>query len=329
MAEQSPHTSIDNSDEAVFDQLKVPQAHPKLTPAAQKYLDDLIHSAELIKQKFGEIPPVVITLGSGLGEFVKRLENPQVVPYAEVEFPQPTVKDHAGNLVKAEIDGVPVLVMQGRVHLYEDLTPAQVSFSVRALAFAGVKALIVTNSAGGISKEFAKEDLMQITDHINWTREDPSSGVYSPELGLRYHDMSQAYDIDFQNIANQTAQQMGVNLKHGIYLMVPGSSYETPAEIHAFSSLGAHAVGMSTVIEVIAARQMDLRVAGFSVISNPAAGNSLEHIDGDDVNAVGRKAIDRYSNYLREVMVRITAEVKADAEADAIKQIETIEKTEE
>jgi purine-nucleoside phosphorylase len=218
-------------------------------------------------------PPVGIILGSGLGGLADAAAVDAAIPYAEIpHFPVSGASGHRGRLVLARLDGRPVAMMQGRVHLYEGYPAAQVTFPIRVLAALGVRILIVTNAAGGLARGFQPGDLMLITDHINFTGTNPLIGPNDDALGPRFPDLSGAYDADLRAAALEAAREEGVPLRQGVYLAVTGPSYETPAELTMMARWGADAVGMSTVPEVIVARHAGLRVLGLSAITNVAGG---------------------------------------------------------
>jgi purine-nucleoside phosphorylase len=234
-------------------------------------------------------PKVGIILGSGLGDFATALQDPTVIPYADLpSFPLSGVQGHAGRLVLGTLDGQGVVAMQGRVHYYEGYSPQDVAFPARVLSALGIKGLVVTNAAGGINSAFQVGDLMAITDHINLAGYNPLIGPNDPKLGPRFPDMSHAYDPKLLALLEQCAIQAGVPLRKGVYCCLAGPSYETPAEIRMLRTLGADAVGMSTVPEVIAAAHMGVKVAGISCITNLAAGlgaHPLSHSEVADVAA--------------------------------------------
>jgi purine-nucleoside phosphorylase len=238
-------------------------------------------------------PKLAIILGSGLGNFASQVADPITIPYAEIpHFPQSTVVGHSGKLVLGTIAGIPVAVMQGRVHAYEGYTMAQVTFPLRVLGLLGVERLIVTNAAGGIDPRYGQGAIVAISDHINLTGMNAVSGPNEPRFGLlpnsgqRFFDMSAAYSPRLRKIAIAEAARQGWTLNEGVYLAVLGPSYETPAEIRAFRTLGADLVGMSTVHEVIAARHMGIEVLGLSVVTNMAAGipRSAEETEAQPIN---------------------------------------------
>jgi purine-nucleoside phosphorylase len=257
-------------------------------------------------------PRIGIILGSGLGAFAAQVESPVTIPYATIpHFPQSTVEGHSGNLILGEIKGVPVAVMQGRVHAYEGYGMHQVVFPTRVLGLLGCKTLIVTNAAGGIDPAFRPGTLVAISDHINLTGTNAALGPNEPRFGmtsrsgLRFFDMSTAYTPALRAIAQETATSLGIALPEGVYLAVLGPSFETPAEIRAFRTLGASLVGMSTVHEVIVARHMGLQVLGISLVTNSAAGVTAEIIDHEDVMDIGRQVETRFTALLTAIIPKL------------------------
>lgn len=235
-----------------------------------------------------------IILGSGLGELGEKLQNRTAIPYKDIPgFAVSGAPGHKGILLSGELVGKRVLCMQGRLHRYEGYDYAQVIFPVRVMRLLGIKTLIVTNAAGGINPEYGVGDIMVMNDHINLMGGNPLAGLYDPAFGDRFFDMGTAYTPALRRLAQTCAAQLGIRLREGVYLSVMGPSYETPAEIRAFRMLGADAVGMSTVPEVIAARGCGMEVLGLSLITNMAAGITTAAISGEDVLTVGRaKACD-------------------------------------
>jgi len=224
-------------------------------------------------------PTLGIILGSGLGNFAAQVENPAVIPYEEIPgWPLSTVEGHSGKLVVGTIAGVGVAIMQGRVHAYEGYSLAEVTYPARVLGMLGCHKLIVTNAAGGINTSFGEGTLVAISDHINLTGSNAALGPNDARFaratgsGLRFFDMSTAYSPRLRALAHAEAEKQNIPLPDGVYLAVLGPSYETPAEIRAFRTLGADLVGMSTVHEVIIARHMGLEVLGISLVTNMAAG---------------------------------------------------------
>lgn len=258
------------------------------------------------------IPEVGIILGSGLGAFASQVGEPTIIPYTQIpHFPQSTVEGHSGNLILGTIAGVPVAVMQGRIHAYEGYTASEVTFPTRVLALLGCHTLIVTNAAGGINESYRPGTFVAISDHINFTGINAASGPNEPRFGLvpdsglRFFDMSSAYSPALRAIAKEESAKQGHTLEEGVYLAVLGPSFETPAEIRAFRTLGADLVGMSTVHEVIVARHMGLEVLGLSLVTNPAAGVSHELIHHNDVMDIGRKVEARFTQLLIAVLPRL------------------------
>ena len=257
-------------------------------------------------------PRVGIILGSGLGGFGTQVSHPITIPYASIpHFPQSTVEGHHGNLILGTVAGVPVAVMQGRVHAYEGYPLAEVTFPTRVLGLLGCQTLIVTNAAGGIDTRYKPGSLVCITDHINLTGTNAALGpndprfAITPSAGLRFFDMSSAYSPALRTIAHQAASTQGFQLEEGIYLAVLGPSFETPAEIRAFRTLGADLVGMSTVHEVIVARHMGLDVLGLSLVTNFAAGVTPDLIHHEDVMEIGRLAEARFTALIHAILPKM------------------------
>ncbi len=229
-------------------------------------------------------------LGTGLGGFADRLTGPIAIPYSEIpHFPRPTVEGHAGRLVLGSFAGVPLVVMQGRVHAYEGYTPGQVIYPIQVLARLGVRTLVVTNAAGAIRTGLTPAQLVLISDHINFTGNHPLTGPNDPRFGDRFFDMSDAYSRRLRQLAHRAADAEGLALPEGVYLGLTGPSFETPAEIRAFRTLGADLVGMSTVHEVIAARHLGMEVLGLSSITNMAAGILDQPISHSEVLEAGQE----------------------------------------
>jgi purine-nucleoside phosphorylase len=254
----------------------------------------------------GAAPEVALVLGSGLGGLADELEGARFVPYTDVPgFPASTVEGHRGRLAFGQLAGRSVVAMQGRVHLYEGYTAADVVFPVRVMLALGARALIVTNAAGGIAPSFRPGDLMLITDHLNLTGTSPLLGAHDPALGPRFPDMSRAYDPELREGARRVAEDAGLQLREGVYAGLLGPSYETPAEVRMLERLGADAVGMSTVLEVVAAVHMGARVLGVSCISNAAAGLSDGPLHHDEVQAAANLAKEELTALVTGVVERI------------------------
>jgi purine-nucleoside phosphorylase len=230
-------------------------------------------AAAYIKEQYPTAPEIGLILGSGLGVIADLVENAKVIAYDSIpHFPVSTVEGHAGELLLGTIQGKHVLLMKGRFHMYEGYGVEVVSFPVRVMKELGVKTLLVTNAAGGVNTSYEVGDLMLIKDHINFTFRNPLIGPNFNELGVRFPDMSEAYSRKLRQVAKDVAADQGVKLQEGVYIGLLGPSYETPAEIRMMRTLGADAVGMSTVAEVVVARHAGIEVLGFSCISNMAAG---------------------------------------------------------
>jgi purine-nucleoside phosphorylase len=234
-------------------------------------------------------PRLAIVLGSGLGAFAEQLEEKTAIPFAEIpHFPQSTVPGHSGKLVIGKVAGVPVAVMQGRVHAYEGYSSEEVVFPIRVLGRMGVTQLVLTNAAGGINPAFERGQLVLISDHINLSGRNPISGAADSRVGPRFFDMSESYSGRLRLLAHEAARAMEFRLDEGVYLSVLGPSFETPAEIRAFRTLGADLIGMSTVQETITARQMGIEVLGISCVTNLAAGLQAEPLSHEEVMETGR-----------------------------------------
>lgn len=230
-------------------------------------------AAQYIRENVSIKPEIGLILGSGLGILGDYLENATVIPYRDIpHFPISTVEGHAGELLLGTLSGKAVVLMRGRFHMYEGYGPELTAFPVRVMKALGVHSLLVTNAAGGINLNFASGNLMLISDHINLTGKNPLIGPNDNELGARFPDMSEAYSKRLRGIAHEVAGTQGISIQEGVYAGLLGPSYETPAEIRMLRTLGADAVGMSTVAEVIAARHSGIEVVGISCISNMAAG---------------------------------------------------------
>ncbi len=253
--------------------------------------------AEQIAAKLGARKPRIgIVLGSGLGAVADAVADPVIVSYAQIpHFPQSTVEGHAGRIVAGLLNNVPVVVMQGRVHFYEGYSPQQVTFPVRVLGALGIRAVVLTNAAGGIQEGYRIGQLVALSDHINHMGWNPLVGPNEPRFGvrpgagLRFFDMSEAYSKTLRVLAKRAAEEEGFPLEEGVYLAVSGPSFETPAEIRAFRSLGATLVGMSTVPETIVARHMGIEVLGISCVTNLASGLGATPLSHEEVFKAGRQ----------------------------------------
>ncbi len=242
--------------------------------------EKLNETAKYIQSKGVEAIDFGLILGSGLGELADEITDRVVIPYGEIpNFPVSTVVGHAGQLVYGTLSGKKVLAMQGRFHYYEGHSMQTVTFPVRVMKALGAGSLVVTNAAGGVNTSFSPGDLMLITDQINYTGDNPLMGLNEDDLGPRFPDMSEAYDKAYGKMAKEVADELKVTLQKGVYMGFSGPTYETPAEVRMSRMLGADAVGMSTVPEVIVANHMSMRVLGITCVTNLAAGMqaSLNH----------------------------------------------------
>ena len=251
-------------------------------------------------------PQLGVILGSGLGAFAESLTDAVTIPFAEIEnFPHSDVIGHAGNLVIGLSGNIPIAAMQGRVHFYEGHSMRQVVFPIRVLHALGCKQTIVTNAAGGISEKLEPGCLVVLTDHINLQGTNPLIGPNDERYGLRFFDMSRAYHPPFREIAMREGLKLGIKMHEGIYLAVSGPSYETPAEIRAFRTLGADVVGMSTVPEVIVAHHMGMKILAISCVTNLAAGRSPKPLIHDEVLEVGARIRGQFMKLLETIIPMI------------------------
>ena len=216
-----------------------------------------------------KVPSLAIVLGSGLGGFIRDLQPDIAIPYSSIpHFPLSTVKGHQGSLYFCKLEKSNIIILSGRVHLYEGYSPFDVAFSIRVLGSLGIKNIILTNAAGALNPQFDVGSIMLITDHINMTGQNPLTGPNIEEWGPRFPDMSQVYCPRLQKLAREAARKSGIPLERGVYICVPGPSLETPAETRAFRRMGADAIGMSTVMEAIAAKHMGMSILGLSCLTN-------------------------------------------------------------
>ena len=253
-------------------------------------------------------PHLAIVLGSGLGAVADSVIDAVSVPYADIPwFPQSTVEGHSGRIIAGNLGGVPVIVMQGRVHYYEGYTPAQVTFPMRVLGALGIQSVVLTNAAGGIREGYRIGQLIALSDHINFMGWNPLTGPNEPRFacipgaGLRFFDMTEAYAKRLRTLAAEAAASEGIDLAEGVYLATPGPSFETPAEIRAFRTMGATLVGMSTVPETIVARHMGIEVLGISCVTNLAAGLSPTPLSHAEVFEAGRQVEHKLAALLKRL----------------------------
>src|SRR5271163_1037601 len=256
-------------------------------------------------------PQIGLVLGSGLGSFADDLTDAVRIPYGDIPgFPRSTAVGHAGQLVIGKSGDVPVAVMQGRVHLYEGYSAAEVAFPTRVLARSGVRALILTNAAGGINVEYGQGALVILRDHINLQGQNPLTGANDERFGPRFPDMTYTYTKRYREIALEEAKKLPIPPREGVYAALAGPSYETPAEIRYLRTIGADLVGMSTVPETIAARHMGIRVLGISCVTNMAAGILDQVLDHKEVLETGERVKGQFIALLRAVLPRIALELR-------------------
>lgn len=298
--------------------------------------DQVSEAAAFLKARLGHLTPRIgIVLGSGLGAVAEMISDPTIIPYPEIpHFPQSTVEGHSGRIVAGLLNGVPsdraselwcrtgvpLIIMQGRVHYYEGYSASQVTFPMRVLGALGLRAVVLTNAAGGIKDGYRIGQLVALTDHINLMGSNPligpneprfgfrtGAGPHGPASGLRFTDMTEAYSKSLRELAQDTAQAERFKLAEGVYLAVSGPSFETPAEIRAFRALGATLVGMSTVPETIVARHMGLEVLGISCVTNLAAGLSTAKLSHEEVFEAGRKAEHQFVRLFNRLFPKMAA----------------------
>ena len=266
--------------------------------------------AAAVREKTDFVPEVGVILGSGLGAFGDMVRTAATVPYADIPgFPVSTAPSHVGRFVFGHVEDTPVAVMQGRVHLYEGYGVSDVVLPVRLMAALGAKILFVTNASGAMGPDLTAGDLMLITDHISSFVPNPLIGPNIDELGTRFPDMSEAYDPGLRSIVRAAAEKNGIRLREGVYVQLTGPSFETPAEIRMLMKLGADAVGMSTVVEVIAANYAGMRVAGVSCVANLAAGISPNKLSAEEVIAAGAAAAPKFKALLWDSIAAMHQEV--------------------
>ena len=273
----------------------------------QYAFSDYQRSADAIRAKIGSFQPqVTMILGSGLGYLGDIVENPVIVPYGDIpNFKVSTAPGHKGQLVFGTLEGKNVAVMQGRMHHYEGYSYEEVSYAVRVLRLLGCSTLIVTNAAGCINKDWKAGDLMLIADHMKFFMESPLRGENLPEFGVRFPDASHLYTPALRDMARQTAAELGIGLREGVYMYFPGPQYETPAEIRAARVLGADAAGMSTAPEVITAGHCGMQVLGFTLLSNMAAGILDQPLSEQEVLDAAEAAREKFSRLVLACLKKI------------------------
>ena len=263
-------------------------------------------TADQLLERLSNPPRVAMILGSGLGALADELQDAVRIPYEELPgFPVSAVEGHAGQLVCGRLEGVDVAIMQGRAHFYEGWTMEEVTFPIRVFSLMGIGHLIVTNSAGGVNRDYTEGDLMLIRDHINLTGENPLRGPNLAEFGPRFPDMSDPYDSALRELARDVAQGLQIDLKEGVYAGVVGPSYETPAEVRMIGRAGGDAVGMSTVPEVIVANHCAMKVAGISCITNMAAGLGNAKLSHDEVKETADRVRKTFTGLVRGLVAEM------------------------
>lgn len=271
-----------------------------------EYFDRVTETAGWLERHGGDVPDVAVVLGSGLGDFADSLTDRKTFAYAAIpHWPAPAVVGHAGKLVIGTLAGRRVAALAGRVHYYEGHDLRTVTFATRAVARLGVKSFILTNAAGGINLSFKPGTLMLIDDHINLMGGNPLVGPHDDRFGARFPDMTHVYSKRLRDLAGEAARERGLALAHGVYVALHGPSYETPAEIRYLRTIGADAVGMSTVPEAIVARQMGIDVLGISCITNPAAGVLPTPLVHDEVMDVARRVRTEFASLLEGTIERL------------------------
>lgn len=266
-----------------------------------RILENLKESVDYIRSRSKLKPRVGITLGSGLANFSKEVQIETAIPYREIpHFSPPSVDGHPGQMLLGTVGSVPVVILQGRIHYYEGHSMEQVVYPTRLLAQLGIQRLILTNAAGGLDPNMQPGDFMLIRDHINLTGNNPLIGPNIAELGLRFPDMTEAYDRELLAAAEKIMKKQGLRYSVGVYCGVSGPTYETAAEVKFLQIIGGHAVGMSTVPETIAAKHMGLSVCGISCISNLATGISTTPITHDEVKETAKKVERQFAEFLKE-----------------------------
>ena len=270
------------------------------------YFERVEQAAHDVKRRAGTAPDVAVVLGSGLGDFAESLRESVTIPYGEIpHWPASAVVGHAGKLVVGAIAGKRVAALSGRAHFYEGHPMSVATFATRVIGLLGVRTLLLTNAAGGINLNFKPGTLMVIDDHINLMGTNPLVGSNDDRFGPRFPDMTEAYSQRLRQVADEAARSRQVAVAHGVYVAVHGPSYETPAEIRYLRTIGADAVGMSTVPETIVANHMGMEVLGISCITNPAAGVLPQPLVHDEVMAVARRVRGEFSALLEAIIERL------------------------
>lgn len=266
-----------------------------------KVYDKLLKCYECVREKTDFVPEVAIVLGSGLGDYAESIRVESELPYSEIEgFPVSTVPGHAGKFIFGYLEDIPVVCMKGRVHYYEGYPISDVVLPVRLMKLMGAKILFLTNAAGGVNTSFHAGELMLIKDQISVFAPNPLIGENIEELGVRFPDMSHVYDEELQQAIRRAAKDNGIFLQEGVYTQLTGPSFESPAEIRMLRTLGCDAVGMSTVVEAIAANHMGMKICGISCICNLAAGMTAKPLNHEEVQEAADKAAPNFKKLVTE-----------------------------
>lgn len=288
-----------------------------LSPVVQQ-IQDVV---DFLEPRMSVRPEIALILGSGLGAFADRIEDPQSIPYNEIpHFQHPSVEGHQGRIVFGRIKNIPVAVLQGRWHFYEGHSMNSIVIPTRALAALGAHTLLLTNAAGGVNLDFRAGDLMLISDHLNLMGDNPLTGKDSVMFGPRFPDMSEPYCRECIGAFRTAAARLKIRLRQGVYVGLRGPTYETPAEVRMLRILGGDAVGMSTVPEAIAARHLGMRVAGLSCITNMAAGIEAKSLDHADVQEAAARVMDDLSRLLIEALPEIAHSKDPNAKPNGFKR---------
>lgn len=270
-----------------------------------KVYEKLENCLKSVRERTDFIPRVALVLGSGLGDFANDIKVVATVPYNEIEgFPVSTVPGHKGQFIFGYVGNVPVVCMQGRVHFYEGYDISDVVLPTRLMKMMGAEILFLTNASGGINSSFAAGDFMMLTDHISIFAPNPLIGQNIDELGTRFPDMSSVYDKELQDVISKAADDLGIDLKKGVYCQLTGPSFESPAEIQLLKKLDVDAVGMSTVVEAIAANHMGMKICGISCVCNLAAGISPTPLTHEEVQEAGKAAAPKFKKLVTEAILR-------------------------
>ena len=268
--------------------------------------DEVQNAASYIRDRVRCRPELAVILGSGLGSIAERLDDQELLPYAEIPgFPRSNVSGHAARFVFGRLNGRPIVAMQGRFHYYEGLSMRQLTFPVYVLRQLGIKSIVLTNACGGINPAFAPGDLMLISDHINFAGNNPLIGENDERFGPRFPDMTEAYDPSLRALTRELASELSIPLQEGVYAFFTGPCYETAAEIRAYHTLGADAIGMSTVPEATAAHYLGMKVLGISCITNMATGISKTHHSHEEVLAIAAASSKAFCRLLERVLTEI------------------------